>query len=1019
MATKHLFSIAPHAPFLPTLVARILDGTLPNPAPSPFGLADLTILVPTRRARLALADAFLARCGPAMLLPDIRTIGDTDDTEEPFLPPFDAPPFPRVATTLARRLTLARLISAWIAAADKAPFSTTGASGFASPPSPAEILGLADSLGTLIDDCEIEKIPPSALRELPVGSLSEHWQESLKFLEIALDTWPQILAECGQIDPSRLRNLRLERQAEIAALVYAGRPVIAAGSTGSIPATARLLGAIAQLPDGALVLPGLDTSMTIETHKSLLNTAAAPHGHPQYGLARLLARLGCGVGEVEELAPAPAPRTQLVRRALALAQDTAHWNETRPTPEQIAAACAGLSILAARSEDEEARAVAVAARAARAELKTVGIVTPDRNLARRIAAELRRFEIDVDDSAGAPLFQSRAGRLVRQAIALVAEDWAPVPLIALMRNRHVTLGRSRAELAGLTDQIELALLRGQRLGHGPDGLRAAIDANLDNRLQYPRLRLTSDQADALRGLIANLEAALAPLSALAKSKAFHAADLAAAIAAAIAALTGAGSPHQAVPEGGDALTKWTQEATILAGDGPVFAAHHLAEAFEGLIAGLSVRVPAPKDSGIAIWGLLEARLLSTDLTILAGVNEGLWPAPADPGPWLSRNMAIAIGLEPEERRQGQMAHDFEMALGGKEVLMTYAERVGANPALPSRLLQRLEAFLGQNAQTQMRDRGAKTLQIARALDNVPVMAPARPPLPSPPASTRPRSLSITEVEKLIRSPFDLYARYVLGLLPLEPLGADPGHRERGTLIHDIFARVMSEANLSDPAALDKLLAIADETFAGLDAAAGRRAIWRRRLRVQGEKFLAFERGREARVAARYMEQSARWELKISGERFELRGRADRIDRLNDGTYEIIDFKTGSVPIPKDMTGFLAPQLLLEAAMVSAGAFTGIPPGPVSALTYLRLPADPTGFELKPFALPAEQSIAATAEALMIHLLGRIETFLFSDTQAMPARILPNLKQNFAGDYDHLARVAEWTAIDGQGEGEEE
>jgi len=40
--------------------------------------------------------------------------------------------------------------------------------------------------------------------------------------------------------------------------------VIAAGSTGSMPATAKLLATIAHLRHGAVVLPGLDTDLDAE-----------------------------------------------------------------------------------------------------------------------------------------------------------------------------------------------------------------------------------------------------------------------------------------------------------------------------------------------------------------------------------------------------------------------------------------------------------------------------------------------------------------------------------------------------------------------------------------------------------------------------------------------------------------------------------------------------------------------------------------------------------------------------------
>ncbi len=397
-----LYSIAPHAPFLTTLADKILDGTLLGdwPRTGAFWLTDVTIILPTRRARLALAEAFLERGYP--LLPDIRTIGGEQTDEEPFLPPYDLPALPHAVGTTERRLALATLIEAWAKTA-------RGGAVLATPPNAAEILSLADSLGELIDDLAIEEVPFSRLRNLPPETLDDSWQEILEFLKIAFEAWPALLAERGRADAAALRNERLRRQADAAWLIFGDRPVIAAGSTGSIPATASLLKAIAGLPRGALVLPGLDSGLTAKQHAALLVDDGVPHGHPQYGLAKLLRRLGAGPGEVIELAPTASPRTRLVREALSLAEETAGWIEARvQLAPDLAAAAERLSVIAARTADEEARAVALCARDALARGQTVGIISPDQNLSRRIAAELLRFGIEVDDPAGTPLFQSPA-----------------------------------------------------------------------------------------------------------------------------------------------------------------------------------------------------------------------------------------------------------------------------------------------------------------------------------------------------------------------------------------------------------------------------------------------------------------------------------------------------------------------------------------------------------------------------------------------------------------------------------
>jgi len=1001
MSRLHLYTIAPDAPFLATLAERVLDGTLLNGwrREGPFWLTDVTIVLPTRRARLALAEEFRARGNS--LLPDIRAFGGEAADEEPFLPPIEAETLPEPVSRLERLLVLARLIAAWAETPE-------GRETLADPPNPAEILALADELAQLIDDLHTEDVPFSALRNLTPAELAANWQQTLKFLDVALTAWPAILGERGRRDASDLRNARLDRQAATAPLLFGDRPVIAAGSTGSIPATARLIGAIARLERGAVVLPGLDTTISPEGHAALLDADRLPHGNPQYGLMRLLRRLDAGIGDVTELAPEPrSTRTTIIRKALALADDTAAWARDREAlgPGAISEALADVTMLAARTAEEEARAIALAARDGLVRGRTVGIVSPDRNLARRIASELMRFDIMVDDAAGAPLFQAPSGRLARQILALAAGECSAVDLMALLRNRAVVLGLERATVSRTADLIEFGLLRGQRPAPGIAGLRKALADNLSGKTQFPATRLWADDAERIEAVLAGLERALAPLFSLLKEKRFTAPAFATALAGAVAGVLEASS--DGLP-GRREFDDWAGELAARPGDGPAFPAIGLDGVLYRLMAGFEVRNVQPRRDDIAIWGQLEARLQNPGLMILAGVNEDIWPEAADPGPWMSRGMRLTAGLEPPERKQGLAAHDFEMALGNREVVIAFAQRLGSSPALPSRLVQRLEAFVGDDTAKAMRARGRAWQEAAQKLDAVATSRAAERPLPRPPAHLRPRRLSVTEVETLFRSPYDIYAKHVLRLKPLDPLGSEPGARERGSMIHDVFARfVLGKCDFAAPDAYETLMAMAKQSFAGLEGIGARRDIWLKRFEVAARAFLAFERDREASLAVRHAEIDGNWPFPaLDG--FRLTGRADRIDLLADGTLEIIDFKTGGVPAPKAMKAFEAPQLLLEAAMAQAGAFEGLAAGPASALTYIKIGLGPDSFVPHSFRPRDGFGLMEAADEAGRRLQGHVAAFLLSDTHPMAARIRPDTGQRFAGAYDHLARIDEWT-----------
>ena len=1000
-----LFSIPAHEPFLPLLAQRVMDGTLLGgwDRDKAFWLSDVTIVVPTRRARLALADAFSRHPGNRGWLPDIRTFGGEAEDEEPFLPPYDAPLLKPAASGLERRLVLSRLVAAWAQ-------SPAGQQAFSSPPTAGEILSMAESLGRLIDDLLTEERSAADIRAIAgdlAADLGEYWQQTLRFLDIALEYWPAHLREAGRADPAELRRQRLDRQALAAPLLYGERPVIAAGSTGSIPATARLLAAINALPRGAVVLPGLDCSLDEDGHEALLDPDNTPHGHPQYGLALLLRRLGTTIGAVTELAPASAPRTLLVNHALALTRNTALWAENRLSPDMLAEAGQGLSIIRARNEDEEARAVALAARQALGEGQSVGIVTPDRNLARRIAAELRRFAIVVDDAAGAPLFQSAAGRVLRQILALADSDYAPVNLMALLRNRACLFGRARADIARLADLIELGLLRGQRPNPGLAGLRALLTANIEGATPHPARRLSPEEGGDIAAVFAQIEDAMAPLCRLLGERSITASNLAERLMAALEkVIDGADLP------GRNELADWAAELAGLAGEGHSFAPAGLEGVLAALMTGFQTRTREERRDDIAIWGQLEARLQHRDLMILSGVNEDKWPEAADPGPWLSRGMRLRAGLEPPERRQGLAAHDFAQGLGNARVIISLAERVGTSPATPSRLVQRLEAFAGRDAVAGWEAKGQAWIVAARRIDAVAAVAPASRPLPNPPAHQRPRALSVTEIETLMRSPYDIYAKHVLRLRPLDPLGEAPDARERGTIIHAIFAAFIEAGHrVTAPGALEQLMALAREKFAGLEAIGQRRDIWLRRFETAARQFLDFETGREDRVSRRHAEIDGEWRLHLK-EPFTLRGRADRVDELRDGTLEILDFKTGSPPAKAAMQAFEVPQLLLEAQMARAAGLKGLAPADTSALTYIKVGLGPDAFIPRPF-IPAEgYDVMSAADEIARRMQAHVEHFLMRDTP-MPARLLPLAGQRFAGAYDHLARVAEWTANDGE------
>lgn len=1012
-ARANIFSIPPHAPFLDTLAGSLLAcAILPDwPREGPFWLSDITIFLPTRRARIALVDALVKALGDRpMLLPDIRTLGGEDPTEEPFLPPYEPVALPPAMGKLKRRLLLAQLVERWLATRSDTPFSAPALGGHRGKPNTAEVLALADSLGTLIDDFAIAGKSLADLEAIETGQLAEQFLANIEFVRFIMAAWPQILDAEAEMDSSARTTALIIRQAEVLPQIFGDRPVIVAGSTGSMPATARLIAAIANLPNGAVILPGLDGTLEGERLEGLRDEKLNPHGHPQYGLVRLLDTLGVTPTEVTTLGQPTSPRSEALSAALALAPHTAHWNRLAAGLD-IAGASEGISLVRARTQQEEARAIAIAAHDALSQGKSTAIIAPDQTLARRIVAELRRAGIEADDAAGTPLHLSRAGRLVRQAVTLIAGKYAPVDLMALLRDRHVALGLGRARIAPFGEALDIKVLRGQRPGAGIEALKGVAARLAADEKRPRRLRISPEEFSAIHAVLHALAQSLAPLEALLAGGPFHPSRFALAMRETLEHLRKGADGEAPAPLEGESELNLLLETLSRQGErGPLLDRYSLPLALDGLMAGQSVRPHRPATTGVTLYGRLEARLMRADRMILAGLIEGSWPETADPGPWLSRGMRMGAGLEPPEKLHGLAAHDFLMAMGAPEVILTLSERQGTGPASPSRLVQRLEGFLGKTAFEALEARGNHWVDLASRLDLTGTPPRAEPrPAPRPPKDKRPRTLSITDAETLLRSPYDIYAKYVLGLRKIDALGADPDLAERGTIIHDIVGDfIKAKHDIAAPEALDHLMALANARFSSLDAVPARRDLWLSRFEQAARQFLDFERNRSATVHTRLAEIDGEWEFEQQGEKFTLRGRADRIDLLTNGRLEIIDFKTGSVPSPGDMKAYFAPQLPLEAVMARHGAFKDVAPVRAHALTYIKIGSKPDAIEKTAYCLPKDVDLDTAIAQTFRRFVNHISAMLFRDDQPMPARVFPKKGQRFKGDYEHLARTGEWT-----------
>jgi ATP-dependent helicase/nuclease subunit B len=422
-----------------------------------------------------------------------------------------------------------------------------------------------------------------------------------------------------------------------------------------------------------------------------------------------------------------------------------------------------------------------------------------------------------------------------------------------------------------------------------------------------------------------------------------------------------------------------------------------------LLRALAMKTPVRprfnRHRAIAILGPLEARLQSFDLTILGGLNEGTWPQTAPADPWFSRPMRETLGLEQPERVMGLAAHDFAGLAAGGEILLTRAAKSEGAPTIASRWLQRLTQLTGGLG---LEISGGAYTERARQLCEVRPAAPIPPPAPRPPVETRPRRLSVTEIETWLRDPYAIYARHVLKLRPLDPLDAPIGPMERGTALHralELYKQRFPGAPPDD--AVAQLMAMADRVFAELAIPRSALSVWRPRFQNAARWFADLERERADGIARSVLEIRGTRVFAAPGGDFTLSGIADRIDLLNDGNAAILDYKTGRPPSPPQVRELLAPQLPLEGAILAEGGFPGLGKLAVEELLYLHISGSAEGGKVQSISDVPDLIAKAVAQ-----LAARIARF---DDPATPyhSRVRP-FSTTSEGDYDHLARVREWS-----------
>jgi len=943
----------------------------------PHDFARVTIYLNTRRAARRIEELFKQR--GATLFPRLKVLSDL--TNDPLAPIELALP----ASPLQRRLKLADLVAALIEQQpDLAPKSS--------------VFALADSLAALLDEAHGEGVALERLHDVELGNASEHWDRSLKFLNILNHYW----SAQNLVDPEARQRAVIQAYADHWVEHPPSAPIIIAGSTGSRGATALFMQAVSKLPQGAVVLPGYDA----ETPQNVWDTLSkknANDDHPQSMLARISGKLDVEPSALpawHDTAVFSKERNALLSLALRPAPVTHQWLQEGPDlMPSVASATDGISLISAASPKDEANAIAVCLREAAERNETAVLISPDRNLTRRVSAQLSRWNITPDDSAGEPLHLSPIGIFMRLTAGLLGKVIAPAELISVLKHplTHQADENERGNHLRFTRDLELG-----RLDRDTPLIRGGPPF-----VDFDMIRMWAEtQSPETQSWVVWLCTAFADIAdhtprTMADWIALHE-NFMISLSKGVTAQT-----HSLwTKKDGVQAQRLFENLTLEAQGETVWSASDYASLLYSVLQSGEVRDAVTSHPNIAIWGTLEARVQGAGLVILGGLNEGIWPQKPSPDPWLNRSMRKQLGLLLPERNIGLSAHDFQQAFGQRKIVLSRAIRDGEAPTISSRWLTRLDNLLtglgsvGEKAIVDMTTRGQHWLDLTRSLDRpTGVLEKATRPAPVPPKTAHPKQLSVTRIKTLVRNPYEIYAQSVLKLHALKPYGLEPDALSRGIVLHTILETFNQSTHFNGGAySVDHFLDIATEVLERDVPWHSARRLWFGRLKkiapwlVEAEQ----ERASQGRIAA----QEIKGVRQATEFDFKLTAKADRLDLDPKGQLMIYDYKSGKPPGRKEINHF-DKQLQLEAAIAAAGGFKNMAPLSVSTLEYISLKGPNDSL-----AVPVTDTLADDTWAELIQLL----RCHFENGVGYGAR-LKMQKDQYGSDYDHLSRFGEWEETD--------
>lgn len=911
---------------------------------NPLKIAQTQIILPTKRACRSVKEAFVRRSADKpLLLPQLTALYELEDLSISL---------PEAVSPIERLFLLARLCLAKpnIDTVDKA-------------------IKIAVSLTEILDEFYVYEASLDKLDEIvPYRELALHWNESLTFLDIIRTAWPNILKERGKIDVADRRVRLINQLTNRIQSCAINTPIILAGFDGSMPAVNRLIKALIKKDNALILLDCFNEKLTEEDWENI------HANHYQQAFKKLLKSIDCTSQDIALLSTTEVPHEKLIHESLKPAEQTEEWRQTKITSDVLKC----VKRIDCDNPDEEALTIATIMRGVlETPEKTAALVTTDRNLARRVILEMRRWGIKLDDSAGTPLHHTSVGIFLSLIADYALKQGDGISTLALLKHPLAADGLFPADLRTRIRTAEKQARRqGVRLNYSLQTDTSAFCKLFHDNQPIP--------FDTLLTAHLTLAEALATSSDRSGIERLWESD------------TGIESYRF--------FNELKEYAPIIGTITPT----HYPDALNLLMSTISIRPRYGMHPRLDILGPIEARLTHPDVCIIGGLNEGSFPTLPKTGPWLSRPMRIAAGLPALETEIGTQSMDFAHCFCASEVYLTRSLKIDGSQTIPSRFLSRLEAVL-KGADINWT---AEKPILPRLLDTPDVFEKIERPAPIPPKSLRPQKLSVTNIERLMRNPYGVYARYILNLYPLAELEKFSEKNMYGIALHKAIEKMIQNNNFNfDSNRLYKEMEVQLKELNISDSAL---VLYRPKLKKAAEFIMQEQINRATYIKHSYVETTGNIQFSLcDGTLFTLTAKADRIDIMKNGTAEIIDYKTGILPSYKAIKAGYAPQLPLEGLILQQDGFQDIKGHPTDiSLYFWKISGKGNGGEINE-VIPARQEKAYnTLINDSFNGLKNVINAYQNDTKSYEA--YPDPKYVIHDDYAQLARVKEWLSEDDEG-----